>query len=48
MFKFLRWLFGYRRVELTLFQAAIAANIRAASNQQTLKRPARDLDDLAA
>ncbi len=43
MFKLLRLFFGYQRVELTVFQAAIAANIRATSNYKTLRGPA-DLD----
>lgn len=45
MFRLLRRLFGYQRNELNLFQAAIAANIRATTNYQTLRGPAGvDLD----
>ena len=45
MFRLLRRLFGYQRIELTMFQAAIAANIRATSNYQTLRGPA-ELDSV--
>ncbi len=37
MLKFLGRLFGYRRAELTPFQATIAANIKATSNPGGLK-----------
>jgi len=40
MFRLLRRLLGYQRIELTMFQAAIAANIRATSNYQILRGPA--------
>jgi hypothetical protein len=39
MFRILRSLLGYQRTELSLFQAAIAANIRATTNCQTLRAP---------
>lgn len=47
MFKLLGWLFGYQRIELTLFQAALAANIRATSYHHTLRGPAQPDFDLA-
>ena len=37
MLKFLGRLFGYRRAELTVFQATIASNIKATSNPGGLK-----------
>ncbi len=37
MLKFLGRLFGYRRAELTMFQATIAANIKATSNPDQQK-----------
>ena len=40
MFKILLRLFGYRNAELTMFQAAVAANIKATSNYKTLRGPA--------
>lgn len=36
---FLR-VFGYRNTQLTMFQAAVAANIKATSNYKTLRGPA--------
>ena len=40
MFRIFLRLFGYRHAELTMFQAAIAANIKATSNYKTLRGPA--------
>ena len=48
MFRLLRRLFGYQRIELTMFQAAIAANIRDTSNYQTLRGPAELDFDISA
>lgn len=48
MFKILRWFFGRKVVELTPFQAAIAANIVATSNHRTLWGPIDSDLDLAA
>lgn len=48
MLRLFRRLFGYQRIELTLFQAAIATNIRATSNYQTLRVPAELDFDLGA
>ncbi len=48
MLKFLRWLLGYQRTELTLFQESIAANIRTTSNYQTMSGPVLRDHDLSA
>ena len=48
MFRFLRWFVGYQSTELTAFQAAVAANIRATTNYKTLRGPVGPDLDLAA
>ena len=40
MIKIFLRIFGYRNTQLTMFQAAIAANIKATSNYKTLRGPA--------
>ncbi len=48
MFRLIRRFLGYQRIELTMLQAAIAANIRATSNHKTLSGPAELDFDIGA